>query len=277
MKTTRREFFRFQLGVTPAFSVISTMLLLFVLSARAQQPFIVDDADVTEKGKFHLEVANEIDKLQASALPSDYQNATRAVFSYGLTKNLEISVGGQFLMIASRENPRLIGGIGDTHLGLKYKLREEKEGSRLPAFAVSAYLQIPTGSARRGLGSGVADFGINGIAQKTHREKNVFRLNAGVLFSGNTVAGALGFAPVRGQVFTGGFSYVRKISGKLQLGGEITGAAANNFQISKGQLQTQFGGNYQFSKKASFDFGIIFGRYAASPRVGLQLGASIDF
>jgi len=37
------------------------------------------------------------------------------------------------------------------------------------------------------------------------------------------------------------------------------------------------GGNYALSKKMTFDFGIVGGRYAASPRVGVQLGISVDF
>jgi hypothetical protein len=138
-------------------------------------------------------------------------------------------------------------------------------------------VQIPVGSVSRGFGSGVFDYGANAIAQKTLRENNVFRVNAGLIFSGNTSTGALGIADSRGQVFTGGASYVRKINDRLQLGAEITGAVANNFQLSKGQLQTQFGGNYQIDKKTTFDFGIIAGRFAASPRLGFQLGFARDF
>ena len=113
--------------------------------------------------------------------------------------------------------------------------------------------------------------------KKPFGEKNVFRVNAGYLFAGNTVNGLLGISSVRGKVFTGGASYVRKINDKLQLGGEITGAVTNNFQLSNGQLQTQFGGNYQIGKKTTFDFGVIAGRFSASPHFGLQLGFSHDF
>jgi hypothetical protein len=37
------------------------------------------------------------------------------------------------------------------------------------------------------------------------------------------------------------------------------------------------GGNYQFKSNASFDFGIVAGKGAGSPRAGVQLGLSIDF
>jgi hypothetical protein len=57
---------------------------------------------------------------------------------------------------------------------------------------------------------------------------------------------------------------------------ELTGAFTNNLQLGKGHLQTLLGGNYQFKKSVSFDFGIVAGKYVGSPRVGVQLGLSID-
>jgi len=251
--------------------------LCTALFAQAQQPFFTDDADVTEKGKFHIEAANEFDWLQPSSLPVEYQNTFRATIAYGLIKNVEVSLGGQFLTLGSHKDPRYVGGIGDTSVGVKYNFRKERENSRIPALTLDVFVQFPTGSARRSLGSGVPDYGINGVAQKTFRRKNVFRVNGGFLFSGNTVNGVLGFSPVHGQVFTGAASYVRKLSEKLQLGGEITGAVANSFVLSKGQLQGQFGGNYQINEKTTFDFGVIAGRFAASPRFGFQIGFSHDF
>jgi uncharacterized protein YjlB len=77
-------------------------------------------------------------------------------------------------------------------------------------------------------------------------------------------------------VFTAGGSLVKLFTPKLQLGMELTGAMTKEFQLGKGQLQTLFGGNYQFKKNVSFDFGIVGGKYAASPRAGVQLGISID-
>lgn len=260
-----------------SFYTFLVLIWIYPGITNAQTPFVTDNADVTDKGKFHLEIADEFDNLQPSSFPVDYQNGLRATLAYGLIKNVEISVSGQYLTIISNDKPRYVGGIGDTTFGAKYNFYKEREDSRLPALTISGFVQFPTGNASRSLGSGIADYGINGVAQKTFKKKNVVRVNAGYLFAGNTLTGALGFTTVRGQVFTGSASYVRTINEKLQLGGEIAGATASNFQLSKGQLQTQFGGNYQINKKMTFDFGFIAGRYTASPRFGLQLGTSIDF
>jgi len=78
-------------------------------------------------------------------------------------------------------------------------------------------------------------------------------------------------------VFTAGGSLVKQFTPKLQLGIELTGAMTKQFELGKGHLQTLLGGNYQFKQNISFDFGIVGGKYAASPRAGVQLGISVDW
>ena len=255
-------------------------LVFFVCSFNvfAQQPFVTDNADVTDEGKFHFEFANQINALQRSAFPTKEQNSSLFGFYYGIFKNAEISFTSPLIVLVNDKNnpPHLIDGVGDSSLSFKYNFRKESESSKLPAMTVSASVQFPTGNSARSLGSGVRDYGFNFVAQKTYFEKYTFRANAGTILAGNTLNGVLGFK-AHGVIFSGGTSVVRKINEKLQLGAELTGAVPNNFRLNAGQLQTQFGGNYQVRKNQTFDFGFIVGRFAASPRFGLQLGTSIDF
>jgi hypothetical protein len=95
-------------------------------------------------------------------------------------------------------------------------------------------------------------------------------------FSGNETTGVLGIKS-RGTVFTGGGSVVREIGPKLELGVELVGAITRSFNLGKSQLQTMVGGNYSFRDNMTFDFGIVAGKHAASPRVGIQLGISMDW
>lgn len=255
------------------------ILLSNNLTIKAQQPFVTDNTDVTAKGKFHFEAFERQDLLQRSSFPAKRQNIAAFTLAYGLLENLEISVSAPFLTIIN--DPRaasyhFAGGVGDSSIGVKYNFRKEKEESRIPALSVSGFVQFPTGNARKQLGSGVTDYGINGIAQKTIHKKNVARVNAGMFFAGNTFSGVEGFV-ARGTILTGGASLVRTFTEKLQLGVEMTGAAPSNFRLSAGQLQFQAGGNYNLRKNMTLDFGVISGRFAASPRVGGQLGVSIDF
>jgi hypothetical protein len=100
-------------------------------------------------------------------------------------------------------------------------------------------------------------------------------LNGGVLFRAMKLLACSALS--RGTVFTGGGSVVRQIGPKFDLGVELVGAVSTSFNLGKSQLQTMVGGNYSLRDNLTFDFGIVAGKYAASPRVGIQLGISIDW
>ena len=263
------------------------LLFVFLLSlfccsylsvVKAQQPFITDDTDTTPKRKFHFEFSNEFDWLQRSAFPAVRQNTADFEIAYGLFEDVEISVAAPLLTIFNDRAsvPRRVSGIGDMSASVKYNFFKESEKSRRPAMAVTVNLELPTGDTNRQLGSGLTDIFINGIVQRSVTSKTKLRVNSGILFSGNTTTGAIGIRS-RGAVFTSSGSVVRQFSPKLQLGAELAGAFARNAQLGKGQLQAMFGGNYQVRTNASFDFGLVAGKYDGSPRAGIQLGVSVDF
>lgn len=260
--------------------LICATVLFFLVSAavQAQQPFVTDDADVTPKGRFHIEFSNEFDLLQRSSFPSVKQNTADLELDYGLFEGVEIGVAAPLLTIfnAAGTSPKTVTGIGDMNLSVKYNFRKEEENSRVPALTVAFNFELPTGDTERQLGSGLADFYINGILQKSLNKATKLRLNSGILFSGNAATGVIGVKS-RGTVVTAGGSLVRQFTPKLQLGVELTGAMTSEFQLGKGQLQTLVGGNYLVKDNLSFDFAILGGKYAASPRAGVQLGVSIDF
>ena len=253
-------------------------LFLLSVSTPAQQPFYTDDADVTEKGKFHLQVSNEYDVLQRSSYPAKTQNLSVFELDYGLFKGVEIGVDAPLLAIhkARITRPRTALGIGDVNFHLKYNFYKEREDSKWPALALNMSIEFPTGDASKQLGSGLTDYYLNGILQKSLTKKTKLRMNGGILFAGNETTGVIGIR-TRGRVFTAGSSLVKQFTRRLDLGAEITGAVTGNFQLSKGQLQALVGGNYALRKNLTFDFGIVGGRFSASPRAGAQLGFSLDF
>ena len=261
-------------------ALVRTLALVFFVFAtvEAQQPFVTDDADVTPKGHLHFEFSNEFDRLQRSSFPNLKQNTADFELDYGLFEGVEIGFESPLLAIfnAPGTNPKSATGIGDSNLSFKYNFYKEREDSRLPAMTIALNYELPTGDSRRQLGSGLADFYMNGVLQKTLSKTAKLRLNGGILFSGNETTGVIGIKS-RGTVLTAGGSLVKQFTPKLQLGIDLTGAATKDLQLGKGQLQTLFGGNYQFRNNASIDFGIIGGKNVASPRVGVQVGISLDF
>lgn len=262
--------------VTLSFLLVTIVLSCLTISA--QQPFVTDDADVTPKRKFHFEFSNEFDWLNANAFPSLKQNTADFELDYGLIEGVEIGFEIPVLTISNDRAtiPRRPSGIGDANLSLKYNFLTEQEGRHRPALAISLNLELPTGDKSRLLGSGLADFYVNGIVQKSLSSKTKVRFNGGVLFSGNETTGVLGIKS-RGTVFTGGGSVVRKFGPKLDLGVELVGAISTSFDLGKSQLQTMVGGNYSLRDNMTFDFGIVAGKYVASPRVGIQVGISLDW
>lgn len=246
--------------------------------ARSQIPFYTDDADTTPKGKFHLEIYNEHDVLQKSSYPTKRQNTVVFTLNYGITRKLEFGVNAPLItLINSRVAKPNLTGVGDTQFGLKYRLHDERERSRLPALAAVFYIEAPTGNTQKQLGSGLTDYWLYGIAQKSVTSHTKVRLNGGVLFSGNTSTGLIGIRDVRGQVYTGNMSIARDFSDRLSLGAEVFGAVTRNLQLSRGQLTTQLGGHYSVNSKLMLTFGVLGGRFSASPRVGVHLGMAVDF
>ena len=257
--------------------VLLPIVIFYSTTTHAQQPFSTDDADVTDKNKFHLQISNEFDILQRSAYPTLRQNTTVFELNYGLVDGLEIGVDYPLIAISNSRivTPRTIKGFGDLDFHLKYNFLKEREGSRRPALTVTVNVEIPTGDAARGLGSGFKDFFLNGVLQKSITDKTKFRFNSGVLFAGSTATGDIGIK-TRGRVIVLGTSLVKQFTKKLDLGAEVTGAISDSIQSSHGQLQTMVGGNYQVTPKMTFDFGIVAGKYN-SPRAGLLVGISVDF
>ena len=260
--------------------VIFILVTFVFLSSPAigQIPFYTDDADTTPKGKFHIEFFNEHDWLQKSSLPGQRQNISNFTLNYGLTDRIELGVNAPFIKIFNSTESQLgsPSGIGDLQFGVKVNLREEREESKLPAMTVVFYVEAPTGSTGKQLGSGLIDYWLYGVVQKSITKRTVARLNGGVLFAGNSSTGLIGIEANRGQVFTGNGSLVRDLTDKLKLGVEVFGGVTNDFNISRGQLQAQIGGSYALRDDFAVTFGVLGGRFPASPRVGIHVGFAYD-
>jgi len=252
--------------------------LAWPLSARAQQPFSTDDADVTPQGWVHVEAFNEYDWLQLSQAPHRRQNTVNMRVNYGLGRGLELDLDSPLITIVNdaTASPRRPFGIGDTNFGVKYNLRGEHPDSRAPALTVTAYIETPTGDAAIGLGSGLIDVWMYGVAQKTLAPGVVLRVNGGYLFTGNTSTGVVGITTARGHIATLAGSLMRRVADRLTLGGEVAAAVANEAGPDRAQLQSLFDGSYALRERLTLDVGLIAGRFAASPRVGAQVGFSLD-
>src|SRR5215475_12626024 len=216
-----------------------------VTPVQAQMPFYTDDPEVTARGTLHFEFFNEFDGLQSSEFPDLRQNTANFKWNYGLPHNLEVDLDVPYLSIYRAAGTPGAAGMGDTNLGMKWKIRSTAQGSHIPALATSLYIEFPTGSVRQQLGSGVTDYWLNFIAQEPFTDKTRLNVNLGFLFAGNTSTGVVGIQTTRGHVYTNGVSLLHDFHPRLTLGGELFGAFADTAGLSRAQLQFLGGGQYE--------------------------------
>ena len=258
-------------------------LVLILLSApvgpapvRAQLPFYTDDTEFTAPGTLHFEFSNEYDALQSSEYPDLRQNTANFKVNVGLPHRLELDFDAPHLSIYRAGTVPSASGIGDADLGVKWKFRWSAPGSHAPALAATLYVEFPTGDVRQQLSSGRRDYWLNFIAQVPISEKSRLNANSGFLFAGNTSTGAVGIQTTRGRVFTGGVSFLHDFTRRLTLGGELYGGVADSDALGRGQLQGMAGGGYFLGRRCTLTFGVLAGKYSASPRVGGQIGLTVD-
>ena len=195
-------------------SVLLLILFGVGLSACAQQPFFTDDADVTAKGRFHFELSNQFSLLQDTAFPNKQQNALVYQLNYGLRDGLEISIDSPYLVIinALKRSARVFRWCRRHECCCQMEF-PPRSGTllRWPALTMAYAVEVPTGDSSTQLGSGVFDYRLIAIAQKTLSHEMKLRINQGVLFSGNTLT-AWSVCGRQGVVYLAGVSLVRRFA-----------------------------------------------------------------
>lgn len=264
--------------LTSAF--ILALILIFLAAAtptRAQLPFYTDDPSVTPTRTVHIEFFNEIDALQSAQFPNLRQNTANIKINTGLPHNLELDFDAPYLSITRDPKTPSSTGAGDTNLGIKWNFRRTVENSHRPVLSASFYVEFPTGDSHNQLGSGLIDYWLNFIFQEPITPKTRLNLNAGVLFAGNTSTGAVGVSTTRGQVYTTGISVLHDVNSRLTVGGEVYAGVADTDGLGRTQLQAMTGASVNLRNGLALTFGLIVGKYEASPRIGGQVGLSLDF
>ena len=242
--------------------------------ASAQQPFVTDDAEVTARGQWHFEYANELAVLQKSDYPNLRQDTSNFVIQYGLFEHVEVNMDFPLIAIVNARGSGTpsVFGLGDIDFAVKWNLVAENPDGARPAFTVTAAAEFPTGNEKKQLGSGLTDYLVNTVLQKT-LSGTAFHINAGIQFSGNTQTGVVGIR-TPGRILIGGLSAARDVSQRVRVGLDLNGAEIHAAGRVDKQLQLTAGGNYALTSNDTLDFGVFAGWFN-SPRVGVLLGVSI--
>ena len=140
---TQRLGFRKQLS----FSVAVLLLVCCPLPALAGPPFTTDDPEPVKYRHWEVYVASQNTK----SADGWSGTAPHIEVNYGAISNLQLHLIAPLAYDAPSHGTRQYG-YGDTELGLKYRVIQETDVS--PQVGLFPLLEIPTGSANRGLGSG---------------------------------------------------------------------------------------------------------------------------
>jgi len=126
---------------------LSALLLVTGTSLVAGPPFRTDDPEPVALG--HAEFY--LTWMGVRSPDGQAISAPLLEFNYGVLPNLQLHVVAPYAQV------RPVGevwarGYGDTEFGLKYRFIEEQEG--MPQVGIFPMVEVPTGAAERGLGTG---------------------------------------------------------------------------------------------------------------------------
>jgi hypothetical protein len=142
--------------------------------------------------------------------------------------------------------------------------------------AVVFYFEAPTGNAKEQFGSGLNDYWLYGILQKSFTKKTKGRLNGGILFSGNETTGLIGIDSSRGQIYTGNGSVVHEFREAPVRRGTIWGSN-REFQTATRSTHNTDWWRLSTHKEVNAVVCFAWPAFTASPRLGAHLGFAYDF
>jgi Putative MetA-pathway of phenol degradation len=141
------------------------MLIALVLDALARGsvfagvPYVTDDTETPSHGNWEINISYV---LQQSTDPRTAQTPIFD-FNYGFRDAIQLKYEMPVLFVSPDGAPNEIGS-GDAKAGVKWRVLEEK--GRCPQLAIYPAFNVPTGSEKRGLGSGAVAYFLPLIAEK---------------------------------------------------------------------------------------------------------------
>lgn len=187
---------------------------------------------------------------------------------YSVSKRVELFTGIPIYTQSYNFNGEKIDGVGDAHIGVKYKFQESDKFEH----AFQFILKIPTANSSSGLGTGKADFHF-GLAQGFYMDNFSYDLSAELNFLRRRDFPNLGKIPKLLQpaidsiknVYN--YKYEKELIVSFSPAYNLTDnfavysgvSFARNFKLDYNTLQIFGGLGYSFSYKVSVSAGAAFG------------------
>jgi len=236
---------------------LALAILLASGLAWAGRPLDTEDTGTVEPGKAELELS-----LNYAKNPDDNTWSTLGVVSFGVFPRFEARVELPVLLVEP-EDEKSQTGIGDTLVGFKYRLLDER--AALPALLGSLTLRLPTGDADRGLGSEDVDVGLLGVISKS----------VGPL----TFFGNLGYTFVTRDDDPNFWTFNAALEYRATQSWSLVGEVVSAVSDGKGAdtVVLRLGSGYAVTDRIKLDGAVGFGVTKESPDVILTVGVAIAF
>lgn len=221
-------------------TILSLGLLLTAVhsdSAFAGPPFITDDPEPVDYRAWEINYGATY--LRAGGVSSG--SLPSVDINYGFLPGVQLHIQPQMAYV--RGPSYNAAGIGDTEVGIKYRLTATTEDKSEWMLAIYPMLELPTGSAGRSLGAGYHSLFLPLWAQTIRGKWTIF--------------GGGGFrrvqAPDARNSRAGGVTVLYQVSERLQLGGEVFGETRTT-DDGRASSTVNFGGVFNFAPRLSLLF-----------------------
>ncbi|MDA8086946.1 MAG: hypothetical protein M0Z75_09620 [Nitrospiraceae bacterium] len=210
--------------------------LFFAPAALAGPPFLTDDPEPVEYGHYEFYVFSTLDRGQDGTT----LQTPAFEFNAGVASNTQFHVVIPFTLSLPKDGPSAYG-LGDIEAGIKYRFIQESANS--PQVGTFPMIELPSGSASRGLGNGRVWEKVPVWLQKS--------FGPWTTYGGGGYA--INHAPGSRNYLFGGWLLQRDFSGRLTLGGEVFAQGAT-VEEGQGTAILNFGGYYNFTEGMSLLF-----------------------
>jgi hypothetical protein len=199
--------------------------------AHAGPPFVTDDPDPVAFRAWEINYG--LTYLRAAGISSG--SAPSIDLNYGIYPGVQLHLQPQAAYSLTPDGHAF--GIGDTEVGVKYRFTPESEDKSAWMLGIYPMLELPTGSANRGLGNGASSVFLPLWAQTTRGGWTVF---GGGGYRRNAQGGTK-------NSWAGGVTALYQVSGRLQFGGEVFGETRTTPE-GRASIGTNIGGVYELRK-----------------------------
>jgi hypothetical protein len=229
---------------------------------KPSRPGIANPAEIQKAGVLQLEYGYDAN-FRAAEFRTD--QSAPLTLRFAASRRLLLEADLDTIKSETDETGMRQTGIGDTRLGFQVVALHDTE--QHPALAFAYYINLPTASKEKGLGTGRVDHKVVLLLSKKIGQTDV---------DFNTALLVVGHEDVMNRWVNGGqfaLSFSREFENHFGLEGELSGQSKDDEQpkglFALGAL------TYKVNRRLIFDAGMRFGLNADAPRVGVFAGVSV--